>query len=64
MKGRCKTVNDKSMIALFEQRNEQGIAEANRAYGGLLHTIAMHILHDSRDADPAAEADSFSGISC
>ncbi len=51
MKGRCKTVNDKSMIALFEQRNEQGIAEANRAYGGLLHTIAMHILHDSRDAE-------------
>ena len=51
MKGRCKSVNDKSMIALFEQRNEQGIAEANRAYGGLLHTIAMHILHDSRDAE-------------
>ena len=44
-------MNDKSMIALFEQRNEQGIAEANRAYGGLLHTIAMHILHDSRDAE-------------
>ena len=51
MKGRCNPVNDKSMIALFEQRNEQGIAEANRAYGGLLHTIAMHILHDSRDAE-------------
>ena len=44
-------MNDKSMIALFEQRNEQGNAEADRAYGGLLHTIAMHILHDSRDAE-------------
>ena len=44
-------MNDKAMIALFEQRDEQGIAEANRAYGGLLHTIAVHILHDSRDAE-------------
>ena len=51
MRGRCNPVNDKSMVELFEQRNEQGIAEANRAYGGLLKTIAMHILHDSRDAE-------------
>ena len=39
------------MIALFEQRNEQGIAEANRAYGGMLQTIAVRILRDSRDAE-------------
>lgn len=44
-------MNDNAMIALFEQRNEQGIAEADRAYGGLLQTIAVHILHDSRDAE-------------
>ena len=44
-------MNDKAMIALFEHRDEQGIAEADRAYGGLLHMIAVHILHDSRDAE-------------
>lgn len=44
-------MTDKAIIAMFEQRNEQGIAEANRAYGGLLQTIAMHILRDSRDAE-------------
>ncbi len=51
MKGRWRTVNDNTILALFQERNEQGIAEANRAYGGLLHRIAMHILHDSRDAE-------------
>ncbi|MBR6717847.1 MAG: hypothetical protein IKI77_05810 [Oscillospiraceae bacterium] len=44
-------MNDNAMIALFEQRNEQGIAEANRAYGGMLQTIAVRILRDSRDAE-------------
>ena len=44
-------MNDNSIIALFEQRNEKGIEEAGRAYGGLLRGIAMRILGDSRDAE-------------
>ena len=45
------TVNDEKLIGLFEARSERGIEEANRAYGGLCRTIAMHILSDSRDAE-------------
>ncbi|MBR4201188.1 MAG: sigma-70 family RNA polymerase sigma factor [Oscillospiraceae bacterium] len=44
-------MNDKSILALFEQRDERGIKEAGRAYGGLLRTVAIHILGDSRDAE-------------
>jgi RNA polymerase sigma-70 factor (ECF subfamily) len=44
-------VNDRAILALFEQRKENAIAETNRAYGGLLHTVAEHILGDSRDAE-------------
>lgn len=51
MKGRWETVNDKAILALFRKRDERGIEEANRAYGGLLRTVAMHILGDSRDAE-------------
>ncbi len=44
-------MNEKSILALFEQRDEQGIREASRAYGGLLKTIAVRILGDGRDAE-------------
>ena len=50
MKG-GETVNDEKLIGLFETRSERGIEEANRAYGGLCRSIAMHILSDSRDAE-------------
>ena len=50
MKG-GETVNDEKLIGLFEARSERGIEEANRAYGGLCRSIAMHILSDSRDAE-------------
>ena len=45
------TVNDEKLIGLFEARSERGIEEADRAYGGLCRSIAMHILSDSRDAE-------------
>ena len=45
------TVNDEAIITLFERRSEQGIAEATRAYGSLLRSIARHILRDDRDAE-------------
>ena len=44
-------MNDKSIISLLEQRDERGIEETDRAYGGLLRKIAMRILGDSRDAE-------------
>lgn len=44
-------MNDKSIVALFQDRDERGIKEAGRAYGGLLRHIAIHILGDSRDAE-------------
>lgn len=44
-------MNDKSIVSLLEQRDERGIEEAGRAYGGLLRSIAMRILGDSRDAE-------------
>lgn len=44
-------MNDKSILSLFTKRDEQGIREASRAYGGLLRTVAMHVLGDSRDAE-------------
>lgn len=44
-------MKEKAIISLFEQRDENAIKEANRAYGGLLHTVAVHILGDSRDAE-------------
>ena len=50
MKG-GETVNDEKLIGLFEARSERGIEEADRAYGGLCRSIAMHILSDSRDAE-------------
>ena len=44
-------MNDEAIITLFERRSEQGIAEATRAYGSLLRSIARHILRDDRDAE-------------
>lgn len=44
-------MRDQSILELFEKRDERGIEEAGRAYGGLLHTVAVHILGDSRDAE-------------
>ena len=44
-------MNDKSIISLFEQRDERGIREAERAYGGLLKRLALRILGDERDAE-------------
>ena len=44
-------MNERSILDLFAKRDERGIQEAGRAYGGLLRTVAMHILGDSRDAE-------------
>ena len=45
------TVNDEKLIGLFEARSERGIEEADRAYGGLCRSVAMHILSDRLDAE-------------
>lgn len=44
-------MNDNLIVSLLEKRDERGIEEAGRAYGGLLRSIAMRILGDSRDAE-------------
>ena len=49
MKG-SGSVDDKKIIDLFWQRDEQAIAATERAYGGYCRAIADNILHDAEDA--------------
>ena len=44
-------MKDSQIVELIEQRSERGIAEADRAYGGLCRAVAMQILRDHRDAE-------------
>lgn len=44
-------MNDNSIIELFERRSERALTEVSCTYGGLLHTIARHILGDRLDAE-------------
>ena len=44
-------MQDEQIIDLYWERNEQAIAESDRAYGALCHSIAMNILSDRMDAE-------------
>lgn len=44
-------MNDKEIVALFEQRNEQAIRECRALYGGYCHSIALRILNSHEDAE-------------
>lgn len=44
-------MEDRQIVALFEQRNAAAIRETQQAYGRQLHTIAMAVLRDELDAE-------------
>lgn len=43
-------MDDKQILSLYRKRNQQAIAETDRAYGKPLHTLADRILHSFEDA--------------
>ena len=44
-------VDDKTIIELFFQRNQQGIRELDHKYGKICHNLSYNILNSSRDAE-------------
>ena len=44
-------MQDEQIINLYWSRDEQAIAESDRAYGALCHSVAMNILSDRMDAE-------------
>ena len=46
-----KNVNDKEIVKLFCDRNEDAVTEAKRQYGDYCMYIANNVLHDRRDAE-------------
>ncbi len=44
-------MEDKSIVELYWQRNEQAIAETEKKYGGYCHSIAYNILYNNEDAE-------------
>ncbi len=44
-------MDDKDIVSLYFDRNEQAIAESERAYGTYCRTVAMSILDDPSDAE-------------
>lgn len=44
-------INDERIISLFEQRNEQALAETTSMYGALCRSVARNILGTNEDAE-------------
>lgn len=44
-------MEDKSIVDLYWQRNEQAISETQNKYGNYCYSIAYNILHNSEDAE-------------
>lgn len=44
-------MNDKTIVSLFEERNEQAIRECREAYGSYCYGIAFRILENQEDAE-------------
>ena len=44
-------MEDRQIIELYFERNEQSIDESNKKYGAYCHTIAFHVLGSSESAD-------------
>ena len=44
-------MDDRQIIALFHARNETAIAELQRKYGNIMHTVSCNILHCTRDSE-------------
>ena len=44
-------VNDESIVALFWNRDESAVAEAQKEYGAYCRYIAENVLGDERDAE-------------
>lgn len=44
-------MNDKEILSLFENRDEQAIRECHKAYGNYCHSIALRILENQEDAE-------------
>ena len=45
------TEEDQRLVAMFENRNEQAIAETEHTYGGFCYSIAYRILQNEQDAE-------------
>lgn len=45
------TQEDQRLVAMFENRNEQAIAETGKTYGGFCYSIAYRILQNEQDAE-------------
>ncbi len=46
-----KNVNDKEIVQLFRERNEDAVSEAKKRYEDYCMYIANNVLHDRRDAE-------------
>ncbi len=44
-------MEDKSIVDLYWQRDEQAISETQKKYGSYCHSIAYNILHNNEDAE-------------
>ncbi len=44
-------MDDNSIIALYNQRDEQAIAETDKKYGNYCLTIAFNVLNDRQDSE-------------
>ena len=44
-------MDDKDIVKMYWDRNENAIAETSSKYGGYCHTIAMNILNDPEDTE-------------
>ena len=44
-------VDDRQIVALYWERNQDAIAESGAKYGALLHSIAYHILSSREDSE-------------
>ena len=54
-------IDDKSIIELFFQRSEQGLAELDIKYGKLCHTLSHNILNSRQDAEECVN-DAYLGV--
>lgn len=54
-------MEDEKIIALFNERSEQGIHELSKKYGALCRKIAVNILNDSSDAEECLN-DAYLGV--
>ena len=45
------TAEDQRLVAMFESRDEQAIAETEKTYGGFCYSIAYRILQNVQDAE-------------